>query len=48
MNKVILGIMVGVAVTTRIMLDISTKRKIDKLNERIDDPYRVDNNPIKE
>lgn len=37
MNKVILGIMVGVAVTTRIMLDISTKRKIDKLNERIDD-----------
>lgn len=37
MNKVILSIMVGVAVTTKIMLIISTKRKIDKLNERIDD-----------
>lgn len=37
MNKVILGIMVGVAVTTRIMLDISTKRKIDELSKRIDD-----------
>lgn len=37
MNKMILGIMIGVAATVEVVSRFSTKKKIDELSKRIDD-----------
>lgn len=37
MNKMILGIIIGVAATVEVVSRFSTKKKIDELGKRIDD-----------